>query len=266
MPAASAFQLVNAAAKPSGAPMEDHPCRSSQPVLWFDGRPKRPPSSTPAPPEARSTRSRGTADDPAGRGRRPDVQLHGQPSSGFNGGPDFNFNEAASLAIDSEDQAEIDRYWDALVENGGEPGPCGWLKDRFGLSWQIVPALKDLLTDPTPPGRTRHAGDAADGEARRRRAPGRVRGQKGRSNASPRLESAAVVEDRPFGRLRHARGPLLPAPPAGDPRLKIEQLFLGDDTEPAAGGRRRAEGACWTGSPRRGPPLPTWPTAGAPAT
>src|SRR5215218_2207625 len=65
------------------------------------------------------------------------------------GGPDFRFSEAVSFVIDCDDQAEVDRLWDALTASGGEPGPCGWLKDRFGLSWQIVPRrLDELLNDP----------------------------------------------------------------------------------------------------------------------
>jgi predicted 3-demethylubiquinone-9 3-methyltransferase (glyoxalase superfamily) len=75
-------------------------------------------------------------------------ELDGQRFIALNGGPDFTFNEAISLTVDCEDQQEVDRYWDALTE-GGEPGPCGWLKDRFGLSWQIVPkALNELIADP----------------------------------------------------------------------------------------------------------------------
>ena len=65
--------------------------------------------------------------------------LDGQRFIGLNGGPDFRFNEAVSFVIECQDQAEVDRYWDALIADGGEPGPCGWLKDRFGLSWQVVP-------------------------------------------------------------------------------------------------------------------------------
>jgi predicted 3-demethylubiquinone-9 3-methyltransferase (glyoxalase superfamily) len=66
-------------------------------------------------------------------------ELDGQRFLALNGGPDFTFSEAISLSIDCEDQAEVDRYWDALNANGGEPSVCGWLKDRFGLSWQVVP-------------------------------------------------------------------------------------------------------------------------------
>jgi predicted 3-demethylubiquinone-9 3-methyltransferase (glyoxalase superfamily) len=68
-----------------------------------------------------------------------DFTVAGQPFIGLNGGPDFKFNEAVSFSIDCEDQAEVDKYWDALIAGGGEPSVCGWLKDRFGLSWQVVP-------------------------------------------------------------------------------------------------------------------------------
>jgi len=65
--------------------------------------------------------------------------LDGMRFTGINGGPMFTFTEAVSFEIDCADQAEVDRYWEALVAGGGEPGQCGWLKDRFGLSWQVVP-------------------------------------------------------------------------------------------------------------------------------
>jgi predicted 3-demethylubiquinone-9 3-methyltransferase (glyoxalase superfamily) len=75
-------------------------------------------------------------------------ELDGREFVALNGGPDFTFNEAISLEVTCDDQEEVDRYWNALTE-GGEPGPCGWLKDRFGLSWQVVPkVLNELLTDP----------------------------------------------------------------------------------------------------------------------
>jgi len=67
-----------------------------------------------------------------------DFELDGRPFVALNGGPMFSFTEAISLQIDCDDQAEVDHYWDALGE-GGEHGPCGWLKDKYGLSWQVVP-------------------------------------------------------------------------------------------------------------------------------
>ncbi|QIQ06178.1 VOC family protein [Streptomyces liangshanensis] len=77
-----------------------------------------------------------------------DFVLDGQGYLAINGGPQFTFDEAVSFAIDCADQAEIDYYWDKLSE-GGEEGPCGWLKDRYGLSWQVVPAaMAELMADP----------------------------------------------------------------------------------------------------------------------
>ncbi|GLV21678.1 VOC family protein [Sphingobium sp. TomMM35A] len=65
--------------------------------------------------------------------------LFDQSYQGLNGGAEFGFTEAVSLSISCKDQAEVDRYFDALTADGGAPGPCGWVKDKFGLSWQIVP-------------------------------------------------------------------------------------------------------------------------------
>jgi predicted 3-demethylubiquinone-9 3-methyltransferase (glyoxalase superfamily) len=77
-------------------------------------------------------------------------ELDGKPFLALNGGPGFTFNEAISLQIDCESQEEVDRYWAVLAE-GGEEGPCGWLKDRFGVSWQVVPTrFEELITDPDP--------------------------------------------------------------------------------------------------------------------
>jgi predicted 3-demethylubiquinone-9 3-methyltransferase (glyoxalase superfamily) len=77
-------------------------------------------------------------------------ELDGQSFVALNGGPEFTFSEAISFQVGCKDQAEVDAYWGALSE-GGEEGPCGWLKDRFGLSWQIIPtALPELLSDPDP--------------------------------------------------------------------------------------------------------------------
>jgi predicted 3-demethylubiquinone-9 3-methyltransferase (glyoxalase superfamily) len=79
-----------------------------------------------------------------------EFELAGHPFTALNGGPDFSFNEALSLQVSCESQAEVDYFWDKLGD-GGQPGPCGWLKDKFGLSWQINPTrLTELITDPDP--------------------------------------------------------------------------------------------------------------------
>ncbi|HWJ66494.1 MAG TPA: VOC family protein [Nocardioides sp.] len=76
--------------------------------------------------------------------------LDGLTFRGINGGPEFRFSEAVSFSVTCRDQGEVDYYWDSLAD-GGEESVCGWLKDRFGLSWQIVPArLYELVTDPDP--------------------------------------------------------------------------------------------------------------------
>ncbi len=85
-----------------------------------------------------------------------DFELDGQPFVALNGGPDFTFNEAISLQVSCDSQEEVDDLWSKLTD-GGEEGPCGWCKDRYGLSWQIIPeALFQLLGDPDP-GRSQRA-------------------------------------------------------------------------------------------------------------
>jgi len=77
-------------------------------------------------------------------------QLDGQEFTALNGGPEFKFTEAVSFMVNCENQEEVDALWDKLSE-GGELGPCGWLKDKYGLSWQIVPtALGEMLRDEDP--------------------------------------------------------------------------------------------------------------------
>lgn len=77
--------------------------------------------------------------------------LAGQPYQALNGPPHDKFNDAISLSVNCEDQAEVDRLWTALTADGGKPVQCGWLKDKFGVSWQIVPKrLPELLSDPDP--------------------------------------------------------------------------------------------------------------------
>ncbi|HWE46201.1 MAG TPA: VOC family protein [Caulobacteraceae bacterium] len=86
---------------------------------------------------------------PAGTVLTAEFEIFGQAFVALNGGPHFKFSEAVSFQIPCENQAEVDRYWDTLIADGGEPGPCGWLKDRYGLSWQVTPTrLMQLLHDP----------------------------------------------------------------------------------------------------------------------
>jgi len=92
---------------------------------------------------------------PAGEVMTVGFELEGQKFTALNGDSDFNFNESISFLVGCESQEEVDRLWDALCE-GGEPSQCGWLKDRFGLSWQIVPdALGGLLGGSDPQGAQR---------------------------------------------------------------------------------------------------------------
>jgi predicted 3-demethylubiquinone-9 3-methyltransferase (glyoxalase superfamily) len=89
---------------------------------------------------------------PKGRAMTLEFELDGLPFTALNGGPMYRFTEAFSLSVACADQAEIDRLWDGLTADGGQPGRCGWLKDRFGLSWQIVPAnMGALLGGDQPP-------------------------------------------------------------------------------------------------------------------
>jgi len=87
---------------------------------------------------------------PAGMVMTIEFELDGQRFIGINGGPQFTFDEAVSFQINCETQDDVDYYWERLSE-GGEEGPCGWLKDRYGLSWQVTPpGMDELFTDPDP--------------------------------------------------------------------------------------------------------------------
>ncbi|MEV0776554.1 VOC family protein [Streptomyces sp. NPDC050433] len=87
---------------------------------------------------------------PAGTVLTVEFELDGRSFLGLNGGPQFTFDEAVSFMVECADQDEIDHYWYKLSE-GGEEGPCGWLKDKYGLSWQVAPTgMKDMLNDPDP--------------------------------------------------------------------------------------------------------------------
>jgi len=86
-------------------------------------------------------------DTPSGDVQVFSIELFGQRFTLMNAGPEFKFNEAISFVIDCETQEEVDYYWGKLSENGGEEGRCGWLKDKFGVSWQVIPRqLNELLS------------------------------------------------------------------------------------------------------------------------
>ena len=126
-------------------------CNSITPFLWFD---------TEAEDAAKfytSIFDNSTIDDvsrygeagprEAGSVMTVSFTLCGQRFVGLNGGPQYKFSEAVSFSIECETQEEVDFFWERLTSGGGEPGPCGWLRDKFGMSWQVVPAaLPELLT------------------------------------------------------------------------------------------------------------------------
>ncbi len=126
------------------------------PFLWFDNQAEEAATLyTSVFPDSKITevqRYGANGPGPEGAAMTVQFQLDGQDFTALNGGPEhFTFNESVSFVVDCKDQADVDHYWDALTADGGEPGPCGWLKDKYGLSWQIVPAaLTELLSDPDP--------------------------------------------------------------------------------------------------------------------
>jgi predicted 3-demethylubiquinone-9 3-methyltransferase (glyoxalase superfamily) len=126
------------------------------PCLWFDGNAEEAARfyTSLLPDSQIDNVWRSPADTPsgpAGSVLTVDFTVAGQQFQGLNGGPDFRFSEAVSFCIECADQAEVDRLWDALIADGGEPSVCGWLKDRFGLSWQVYPKrLVELISDPDP--------------------------------------------------------------------------------------------------------------------
>ena len=124
------------------------------PCLWFDGQAEQaanfyaetfPDSHVDAVHRAPRDYPSGKADDVL----TVDFTVLGMKFLGLNGGPHFHLDEAVSFIVHTRDQEETDRYWSAIVDNGGEESACGWCKDRFGLSWQITPQqLLDAMTSP----------------------------------------------------------------------------------------------------------------------
>lgn len=97
---------------------------------------------------------------PPGSVKIVDFTLLGQRFQAITAGPHHEFNDAISIVVECDDQAELDRYWDALLSGGGKPAACGWLVDRFGLRWQIVPAKMDEWMRDTNPARAKRVSDA----------------------------------------------------------------------------------------------------------
>lgn len=119
------------------------------PFLWFDNQPE----------EAmnfyvsifKNSRALGVTPGSNGVAQSVNFELEGQEFIGLNAGPQFKFNEAISFFVNCETQAEVDELWEKLTADGGEESMCGWLKDKYGLSWQIIPtALGHMLGDPDP--------------------------------------------------------------------------------------------------------------------
>jgi predicted 3-demethylubiquinone-9 3-methyltransferase (glyoxalase superfamily) len=121
------------------------------PCLWFDGQAEEAARLyTSIFPDGKINKVvQAAADNPStkkGEVLTVEFTVSGQQFIGLNGGPEFPFTEAVSFTIDCADQAEVDRYTDALIAGGGAQGPCGWVKDKFGLSWQVVPRqLNEML-------------------------------------------------------------------------------------------------------------------------
>ncbi len=123
--------------------------------LWFDGNAEQAVEFyTSIFPKSRVTQvARWGEGGPGPKGTVMNIafELAGQQFIALNGGPHFKFTPAISLFVSCESQAEVDRYWSKLLADGGKPTQCGWLEDKFGLSWQIIPtALVTLMSDPDP--------------------------------------------------------------------------------------------------------------------
>ena len=118
-------------------------------MLWFDGQAEEATNLyTSIFPDSRILK---TTHKPDGSVFTVEFELMGVKYTALNGGDFFSFSEAFSIMVHCEDQDEVDKYWEALTQNGGTPGRCGWLKDKFGLSWQIIPKQLDVcLNHPDP--------------------------------------------------------------------------------------------------------------------
>jgi len=119
------------------------------PFLWFDTQAEEAMNFYVS--VFKNTKVNNVSRGPDGKAFTVSFELDGQEFMGLNAGPQFKFNEAISMFVNCENQAEVDELWAKLTADGGEESMCGWLKDKYGLSWQIIPkALGELMGDPDP--------------------------------------------------------------------------------------------------------------------
>jgi len=119
------------------------------PFLWFDTQAEEAMNFYTS--IFKNSKVLGVTPGPNGRAMSVNFELEGQEFIGLNAGPQFQFNEAISFFVDCKTQEEVDELWEKLTADGGEESMCGWLKDKFGLSWQIIPTtLSEMLSDPDP--------------------------------------------------------------------------------------------------------------------
>jgi len=134
------------------------------PFLWFDQQAEEAAafyvSVFPNSKVGKIVRYGAAGPGPEGQAFTVEFELNGVAFIALNGGPHFKFTEAVSFFVPCEDQAEIDRYWELLTADGGQPGQCGWLKDRFGLSWQVAPRMMTEFIGGDDPEKARRATEA----------------------------------------------------------------------------------------------------------
>ncbi|MGB7872993.1 MAG: VOC family protein [Anaerolineales bacterium] len=119
------------------------------PFLWFDDQAEEAMNLYVS--VFKNSKVLGVTPGPNGIASSVNFELEGQEFIGFNAGPEYKFTEAISFFVDCKSQEEVDKLWEKLTADGGEEGQCGWLKDKFGLSWQIIPKqLGELTGDPDP--------------------------------------------------------------------------------------------------------------------
>jgi predicted 3-demethylubiquinone-9 3-methyltransferase (glyoxalase superfamily) len=119
------------------------------PFLWFDTQAEEAMNFYTS--IFKNSKVLGVTRGPNERAMSVNFELEGQEFIGLNAGPQFKFNEAISFLVDCKTQEEVDELWEKLTADGGEESMCGWLKDKYGLSWQIIPtALSEMLSDPDP--------------------------------------------------------------------------------------------------------------------